>query len=168
MAYETIFDVAQNGFRAWIWIAAGLGLTAFGALFLAAPGFVDRILPSGLQGTARRIFGWAFVLFALIWTVTVAVFSWTRYSALRDASASGTCTTAEGAVTDFEPQIDKQDEAFRVAGVTFRYNDASVTGGYNATARTGGAIREGMLVRICYVPLDGRNIIVRLDVAKGS
>lgn len=58
------------------WPDYGIGIvfTLIGLFLILAPQTRDRLLPGRLQGAvARRVFSWAFFLFALFWTIAVAM-----------------------------------------------------------------------------------------------
>ncbi len=80
----------------------------------------------------------------------------------------GRYLTAEGPVEDFVPAASKRNprESFTVDGVPFVLGgEAEGFYGYDRTSLFGGAITEnGMSVRICYIPYNGINVILRLDV----
>lgn len=74
--------------------------------------------------------------------------------------------TIEGVVTDFDPMPEggHQNESFVVSGVPFAFSNFDVTDyGYNNAASHGGAIREGLQVRIAYMANEKRNVILVLD-----
>lgn len=51
----------------------GVVFTLIGLFFILAPKTRDALFPGRLQGaTPRLIFSWAFFLFSLFWTISVA------------------------------------------------------------------------------------------------
>ena len=170
MAYHVVFDVATAGYREWFVIVFGLMFVALGAMLVFAPALMQKLLPDGVQGTARVIFSWFFFLFAILFTVLVAATTISQHLRLRDASLRNECTLISGAVTNFVPRPTGRNttETFTVDGVQFEYSDTRSTGGFNQSERRRGPIREGLPVRICYVDYGtsyNGNVIVRLEVA---
>lgn len=164
MNYTTVFDMAQDGYTAWWAPAFGLIFAAVGALLVFAPDPMVRLLPSGLQGTARRIFNWLFFSFALFWTATAFIVTFGEYetgvAALRDDTAS----VVEGRVTNFVPMpyTGHAQEHFTVSGQRFSYSDYTMSSRFHNSASHGGPIREGLQVRITYL---GQRIL-RLEIAE--
>ena len=78
-----------------------------------------------------------------------------------------TIPMAEGRVRSFVPGgIGGHPwESFAVSGTWFSYSDFFRDGGFNRTAAFGGPMRQGLQVRIYYLPSHGRNKIVRLEIA---
>ena len=63
MTFTIVFDIAQKGYANWWFPAFGLiGLTV-GAVLVFMPDLMRTVMPGGLQGRARLIFG--FVLLHL-------------------------------------------------------------------------------------------------------
>jgi hypothetical protein len=46
-------------------VTVGLSLVTVGAMLLFKPALMLRTFPGGLQGKARRIFGWIFLIFSI-------------------------------------------------------------------------------------------------------
>jgi hypothetical protein len=87
------------------------------------------------------------------------------YTVAARAADDSTTPVVAGPVEDFRPAPAEghQDETFTVNGVPFGYSDYVITGGFNQTQSHGGPIREGLAVRIHYIPRG--NVIVKLEIA---
>jgi hypothetical protein len=164
MHFETVFDVAQAGYRHWWFPAGGLILVAVGAFFVFLPRHTAILFPSGLQGQWRRWFGWSYLIFSVVWTVVALVSTLGGYIDARRALASGKASVVEGVVTDFRPmpRAGHAHESFVVGGQRFFYSDYSVTAGFNNTRSHGGPIDNGVYVRITH----RGNTILRLEIAR--
>jgi len=162
--FQTAFDIGQAGFTGWRPILSGLAFIAVGALLVFAPNPMQRILRGGLQGRARRVLGWMFLCFALLWTYASYSQTYPSYRRLLEATRSGRVQIVEGFVEKFHPMPKGGHDAehFEVGGVTFGYSDYANHGGFNNTVSHGGPMREGLYVRIAYV--DRR--IVRLEIRR--
>ncbi len=81
------------------------------------------------------------------------------------AAQDSTTPVVVGRVENFTPAPAEghRDETFTVAGVRFAYSDYVITGGFNQSQSHGGPLRDGLLVRIHYLPPS--NTIVKLEVA---
>lgn len=161
--YETVFTVADNPFRNWWFVGAGLVFVAIGALIVFRPDILKALGVRSL-GKFDRPFGWVFIVGASLWTITAgyAVIGGSL-SAIANLN-SGNCETVEGAVEDFHPEPPDGHgmESFRVGAERFTYSDFVVSPGFNHSASHGGPIRPGLQVRICYH--EGQ--ILRLEVAR--
>jgi hypothetical protein len=162
MEYRTAFDIAQVGYKNWTFPALGLVLVAIGAALVIA----HRHLPGwwGSHPRASRVFGFAFLGFALVWTVVSFELTYREYSSLVESSISGEGVgTVEGRVSNFRPMpaAGHSMERFCVESKCFEYSDYVLTAGFNNTSSHGGPIREGLPVRVTYV----YGTIIRLEVA---
>ena len=157
--YHTIFDVTKVGFKSW-------SFSAFGLIFIVVGLALPALLKSGFpRRTAAPLGKWfprIFLGFAIFWTSTSFVGTFSDYRRSVDAMKNGQTEFVEGMVTNFHPMpaAGHAMESFMVKGVRFRYSDYVITAGFNNTASHGGPIREGLLVRIWH--RDGE--ILRLDI----
>lgn len=89
-----------------------------------------------------------------------------RYQ-ISSALHAGTGLTVEGLVEHFHPMpwSGHDTERFDVQGVPFAYSDYVINNGFNHTSSHGGPIREGLPVRITYLPARPHNLIIKLEVA---
>ena len=164
MVFETAFDISKSGISNWESLLIPLVLTTLGAILVFAPNFMQKILPDGLQGKARRIFSYFYFGFGLFITTT---FFWSvggDYYNNISAFNSGKYKIVEGYVTDFVPMPFEghANESFKVSGITFSYSDYTITSGFNNTCSHGGPICGGEYVRISYVG----NTIIKLEIAR--
>jgi hypothetical protein len=98
----------------------------------------------------------------ILLAATVFFISIYPHPSLRDAD----CKMVEGPVENFDPMPynGHKKESYNVQGVQFAYSDYILINGYNNTASHGGAVNKNSIVRICYIPSDEGNIIIRLEV----
>jgi hypothetical protein len=150
MTYQTLFDVAQNGYAAW-WFPV------FGLVFTAVAG--------GLVNWRSRVSYKIGLGLAALWTILAFVVTYRDY---RDAVwnlQNGHYAVVEGPVTDFEARPGKgwaqKAESFLVDGKRFEYHGAVVSPGFHQMVSQGGPIRDGLQVRITYSGPD----ILRLEAA---
>ncbi|MEW1780679.1 hypothetical protein AB0305_00625 [Arthrobacter sp. NPDC080086] len=162
MEYRTVFDVAEVGYKAWTFPAFGLIFVAIGGVLVA----YRKRLPgwSKWHPRASTAFVFYFFGFAILWTSTAAISTFSQYSALSKARADNCVRVVEGLVTDFKPMpvTGHAMERFCVSGKCFEYSDYIVTSGFNNTRSHGGPIHEGLQVRVSYVG----NTIVKLEIAE--
>ena len=86
---------------------------------------------------------------------------------MREQYQAGRFATIVGNVTDLRSGF--KSECFNVEQVQFCYSDFVQTGGFNQTLNHGGPIREGLPVRISFIPVTpsgNRNVILRLETQK--
>jgi hypothetical protein len=164
MHFETVFDVAQAGYRHWWFPAIGLIFVAIGTLFVFFPRAMTMIFSFGFSRQPRRAFAWTSLGFSLVWTVAAFALTLGDYIVARNALISGQAGVIEGVVTDFRPMPYEghADESFTVSGKRFSYSDYSVTAGFNNTRSHGGPIDNGVYVRITH----RGNTILRLEIAR--
>jgi hypothetical protein len=144
----------------WWFPAAGLGIA------------VMALIIGRFMGGSRRVFTFAIAGLGLVWALGAAATVYGFHAEARAAAKSPNTPVVQGVVEDFRPAPYEghQDESFAVSGVRFAYSDFVITGGFRQSSSHGGPIRQGLLVRIRYLPsgstdLEGRptNLIVRLD-----
>lgn len=156
--YQTVFDVTDAGYRAW-------QMPVFGLVFMAiASGLLvyEYRFRVGVKRLRRKL-AWLLASLATSWTLLVSFVTYSEYSRLSGALASGSASYVEGVVERFVPMpySGHAMESFEVAGKRFEYSDYVVTAGFNHTASHGGPIRAGRTVKVWYVG----DTIVRLQVA---
>lgn len=162
MDYQTVFDIADAGYKSWTFPAHGLILVAVGAVLM----LLRQRLP-GWWGKHPRLSGalaFVFFGFALLWTLITFITTYQDYSSLTAATSTGRARTVEGVVSQFKamPAAGHAMERFCVQDSCFEYSDYVITGGFNNTSSHGGPIREGLPVRVTFVG----NSIVKLEIAK--
>ena len=157
--YHTVFDVTQAGYKSWYFPSFGLVFVILGLFLptLIRKGVFRRTTPAMSKWFPRVFLG-----FAIFWTFTAFVGTFTDYRRAISAMQMNRAAIAEGVIADFHqmPFEGHKDESFRVKEVTFHYSDYGITAGFNNTSSHGGPIREGIRVKIWH--LDGE--ILRLDV----
>ncbi|SIN60571.1 hypothetical protein SAMN02745824_0695 [Parasphingorhabdus marina DSM 22363] len=152
-----------------MFVGIGLVITAVSGTLLFFPN-----LRQYFGKIQNRFFGnwyyWLIFLFAIFWTMTAGIITWTDNTRVADASEHNRCTVVEGEVENFVPmpKSGHARETFTVEEVDFAFSDYVITGGYNNTRSHGGSITGGAKVRICYIEgFDASsNLIARLEVAK--
>lgn len=164
MQFDIAYDAAKQGYPAWQMNGIGLVLVCIGLLLVLAPDLMQRLLPYGLQGRARRIFSWFFLCAALSGAFFTFRGTTQPYEAAATASRDHRYSMVEGPVTNFVPMpySGHANESFVVGGKKFTYSDYILTGCFNNATSHGGPIKAGLTVRVSYVG----NCIVRLEVAQ--
>jgi len=164
MSFRTVFDAAHAGYSTWSFPAFGLIFVCVGALLVFRPALMLKIMPSGLQGRARTVFSWFFLIFAVLWTAVSFAATYVQYQTVTTALQNGRYSVVEGPVTDFVPMpyTGHSEESFVVGNRIFSYSDYIVTSGFHNTASHGGPIKAGLYVRVTYLG----NLILRLEVAQ--
>ena len=164
MKFYVVYDAAQQGHPALGMNAIPLVLICAGLLLVFAPELMQRLLPYGLQGRARRIFSWVFLCGGIVGALATFLGTTRPYDTAAAASPEHRYRVVAGPVTDFVPMpyTGHQLETFVVGGRKFAYSDYVLTGCFNNTASHGGPIRAGATVRVAFVG----NCIVRLEVTQ--
>jgi hypothetical protein len=156
MRWETLFDVAETGYRHW-WFPVGIAvfvLIVFAALIAARAAGETRpwrswIKPYALAATA-----------ALVVPAAAFLLTYRDYSQLRDALREGRYRVVEGPVTQLAPadRGDHFDEVIVVNSQRYAYSRSRLSAGFNRTR----VLREGLRVRIA----DVNGSIARLEVLR--
>lgn len=164
MQFKTVFDAANQGYTTWWFPAFGLIFVCAGALLVFKAPLMQRVMPHGLQGRARKFFSWFFLIFAVLWVLGTFVSTYHGYRTAATELREGQYAVVEGPVTDFVPMpyTGHSEESFVVGGHRFSYSDYIVTSGFHNTASHGGPIHDGLYVRITYVG----NTILKLEIAQ--
>ena len=160
MEYQTVFDLAEVGYKAWKFPLVGLIFVAVGGVLVARrknlPGWWSK------HPRASSAFAFYFFGFAVLWTLTASLSTYADYTTLSRARSNKNFRVAEGLVTNFFPMpaAGHANERFCVSGACFEYSDYVVTAGFNNAH--GGPIYQRRQVRVTYVG----DSIVKLEVAK--
>jgi hypothetical protein len=164
MKFYVVYDAAQQGHPTLGMNAIPLVLVCAGLLLTLAPDLMQRLLPYGLQGRARRIFSWVFLCAGILGALATFIGTTRPYDTAAAASRDHRYSVVEGRVADFAPMpyTGHRLETFVVGGRKFAYSDYVLTGCFNNTTSHGGPIRAGISVRVSFVG----NCIVRLEVAR--
>ena len=168
--WHTVYTVASRGPKfglmafSLLLVAIGLGVYAYNK---AWPN--DERMP--LFNTTKRRYnmGFGLVFAALAGLITLAIIpsSLADYAHTQRVYEQKQYQTVEGTVANFDPMPAGGHwlETFTVAGVPFAFSDFNDTDyGYNNTASHGGVIRQGLHVRIAYMPSGERNVILKLEI----
>ena len=156
MQYQVVYDVENAWPNAW-----------FVPVFIAGMMVVATV--NWLRGKRQLTHNFekpnppAFV-FIFLGAVLFLTFSLTFVSliSLRYQVAHNKASLIEGVVSGFHPaDSEHSTETFQVEGHVFSYSRHSFSQGYNALYIFGGAVHEGVRVRIVYID----NNILKLEVA---
>lgn len=158
--WRTVFDLAEAGYQNWGWGLAGVVvvLLSLGLRLLGKQAMKGR--HPVLSDTLPK----AIVVIGTLFGLITFLPSYLPYRSLRAAVDAGEAQVVQGQVHEFRearPATD-EPESFLVGGQRFRYYDYELSPGFHTTARRGGPMREGLLVRIEHV----NGVIVRLEVAE--
>lgn len=156
--YDTVFVIERIPTYWWA------PLVALGGMLL---GF---ILLKTQRRVAVRAFAWFIMILSVTWAVAASAFVLSDWWALRSVYQRGEYQVVTGTIDDFRsmPSTGKGSETFRVDAVDFSVSDFDMTSGFHTTTYSGGLLREGLAVRIAYYPYRGRNVILRLEVMRGT
>jgi len=150
MRYAVIFDVRNATAVEWPLIAGAVLAFAIGvALFRSNGG-----------STAIRYLALTLPLIAAPGMIAGSIM---QHRSLVQALNEHSAEQVAGRVQGFHPGNGGHErEYFKVAGRSFCYGDAVITGGFNRTSAGGGPIHEGLQVRIWHV----EGTIVRLEILR--
>jgi hypothetical protein len=149
-SWITLYDVSRDGLGLAPWLPAAVWLAG-----ICAGATAVKKSPSG------RTF---ISLWLVAWTVMGSIgFGnvFYQYAANLHALKSGSCTIAEGPITNFQPQVQaNKEEEFVAGGQHFGYSMSNLgSGGLRSSAGFSVPLRDGVYVKIWH-----RNgIICRLD-----
>lgn len=163
MDYKIVFEVTQKGLDIW-WqlilpVLVGLCVSFYNIKFNKS------------KSPKRKFtiaFGFVFAGFGLLLSLYTIPRQISQYSEWNQRYETGNFKTVEGTINDFNPMPKggRSRESFVVDGQYFEYSDYEVHHGFNNTASHGGPIRyNGQRVRLGYVTIDERNIILKIEMA---
>jgi hypothetical protein len=162
MQFETVFDVAQAGYKVWWLLIMGPVMVGLGAFVLFFPRASVVIVHA--PSAQRRRLGRIFVRAGIIFMVGGLAVTYGLNLATRKALLSGDYAVVEGTVTGLtsaqNPREGDPTERFTVAGQTFEYSDYFPNGGFNDTRAH--LIHNGIYVRVTHKG----NTILRLEIAR--
>ena len=111
------------------------------------------------------------LLVLIVFFTTMIYTSAEQYLASRElfnTLNSNNCFVAEGMVDNFHTStvFGHESEAFTINGIKFEYSN-SIEPGYSKTKQFGGCIKgNGQLLKISYITIDEKNIILRIEEIK--
>ncbi len=177
MIYQTVFDVAQDGYTTWWFPACGLIFICVGLLLVFGPALVLKVMPIRgpdlldflelllfLPYRARRFSAGGFLSIAILWTLVTFSGTYGEYRTMVAALHDGRFEVVEGRVTEFNtmPSSGRSRESFVVGGHRFAWSKDNVTSGFQNSSSLQRPILEGRNVRVSYLG----NSILRLEVAE--
>ena len=165
--YKLVFSVADCGYKAWWFPAAGLGFI-FGGIFVIP--LINKFSWHPWSPAALGAFRIFWVGFAILWTIFVFLSTFGDYRDARSTLSGGAAGYVAGPVEHFVPMPvgGHAEESFDVDGVPFHYSDYTITAGFNNATSHGGPIYEGLPVHIWYENKGGYtgNEILKLEIAE--
>jgi len=104
-----------------------------------------------------------------LWTLSIVLIEYGSIYSSKKAITDKKYEIVEGRVENYEsmPYERHENERFEVTKVHFEFSDFTMGNfGYHNAASHGGVIREGLYVRITYIPVDSTNPILKLEISK--
>ena len=168
MEYQTIFDAAVSGYKAWTFPFMGIAIMAGGILISylrSMKNLEDGINPL-IKGFKFFFFG-----FGTLWTILIFNATYSEYLLIRRAIDNNNLKIVEGVVTEFHPYTTRlEQEGFCIKNTCFKYSEYDITNGFNLTVAKGSPLRDGLPVRVSYIEATHagsvENLIVKLEVGK--
>src|SRR5665647_706795 len=165
MSFTTVYDIMQQN------VDYSLAKKSF--IFFIV-GILSILFTKGKRNenrTYKKYFylGIAFVIFSILWMFSIGGIEYTARHSGMNAMIDKKYEIIEGQVENYEPMLHSghANEKFDVNKVHFEYSDFELGGiGYHNAASYGGVVREGLNVRITYLPVDSINPILKLEIAK--
>jgi hypothetical protein len=157
--YRLVFDAGAQ----WDWRVA-LIPAAMAVAATVVPFVILRLRGGKATLMTRLVYLVPVMAWLLCGLAVTSMYSQHRRAA--DALERGGAQVVEGPVEHFQQGI--KDESFDVGGVHFQYADGIIVPGFHHQAINGGPMREGLPVRIHYVPRRinwGGPYILRLEIA---
>jgi hypothetical protein len=131
---------------------------------------VDSSATAGLGINKRKygmVFGIIFASFAGLISIVLVPAMFGEYFKTKSVYDNKQYQTTEGVVENYHPMpaSGHDSERFTVNGIEFEFSDFDVSDyGYNNAASLGGAIKEGLKVRIGYFDNGHKNVILKLEI----
>lgn len=160
--YRLVFDMADHPLPLGPGLFIPLVFVAIGALMVFRPVLMQRLLPGGLQGRARRLFSWIYLVFAIAVTGAFLASNLGRSHDLKLARERGDVEVTEGCLEAFHPMAASghEKESFRLKGRCLAYSDYVITPGFHHTEARGGPVHADSRVRVTHTA----GTILRLEV----
>jgi len=166
MTYQTVYDITENtsvlsSVRLISTFFLLVVIITFTTIFLKNNQY-KHILSN--KATRKLIIGGLLIAVPLSLIISMTIL---LNSDLHTAIRGGNYKTVEGLVVNFNPMPEEghKQESFDVGGVHFEYSDYSLAiQGYHNAASHGGAIQQGLQVRIKYHESNSKNEIIKLEV----
>jgi|MudIll2142460700_1097286.scaffolds.fasta_scaffold65312_2 hypothetical protein len=166
MNFIKVFDLVESGYRTWSFATNGLIFIVIGSVLVLAPYISKKYKISyiGFEKRSYKVFSWFMLIFALFWTTTSFLGTFSNYKRLKSTLTNGRYKIVEGPVENFDPMpySGHKEESFTVNGIKFSFSDYIVTNAFNNTKSHGGPIDENSYVKIYYTVGGKNNSILKL------
>ena len=165
-----VFDIGEVGYKNWDFVSHGAMFIFLSLALILIPSYFPKIRqlidPSDRQRSVVKWLPRVMLAFSLLWTATAFAATYAEYRSLLSAYETGSYDVVEGRVDDFVPmpRDRRPNESFSVNGVKFSYSDFHLSSGFNNTSSYGGAIAQGLYVRVYYIG----GTIIRLETEPRS
>ena len=161
LKYDVVFDVSQGGYSYSYLPIVGLSVLALVILFFIA----QKKWPAFFEEKLKFFSLMAFCTF--VWILCNFTVSFLEYNRMKQALINNNCEMVEGPVQDFIPRTKNgtPGESFSVKSIKFSYTYWTVASEFHITQPFGGPIKEGLKVRIYYVPAKWGPKIAKLEIA---
>jgi hypothetical protein len=146
-----------------LFVAVGIGVHIYHKKFADSSGTSSFGMNKRKYGV---VFGIIIASFAGLLSIIIISSMLGDYFKTKSVYDNKLYQTTEGVVENYHPMpaAGHDSERFTVEGVEFAFSDFDVRDyGYNNAASHGGAIREGLQVRIGYFNNGERNVILKLE-----
>ena len=150
-----------------MWLATpmiGLGFVAMGIYWIR-----NQARSAGYWREIGMLLGGLFAVFSACFTIWFVASTISDHSRAMQALQNGTALVVEGRVDNFTVSASGKAESFAVQGIQFGYSEFSDSVGFHNTSAYGGPMKDGLLVRIHYIDLEGdpsEPTILKLEVRK--
>ncbi len=103
--FVKVFDVLDSGFKDWPFSAFGLIFVGLGLLFFFAPRLIKATgIPfMDFKSRGERLFRYCFLGFAILWTASAFLATFTTYLRHRALARDNECIVVEGPVEKLVP-----------------------------------------------------------------
>lgn len=152
-----------------------IGLFVFFVAYNSTPD-ISKPVNSLDSRTRRLLIGGGFIAFTLFSIYGIIDFKHSTNSKTSEAISKNKIKIVEGKVENYHPMPKEghDQEKFDVNGIHFEFSDYTLTDeGYHNAASHGGAIKQGLYVRVNYYeshnddyPENYSNVITKLEIAE--
>ena len=109
-----------------------------------------------------------YIVFSITWICllgAIIVINYINFTVVKETRIKNQCKIVEGVVKNIGFTTGRlYRQKFRVKNITFEISENSNNGGYNKTVLKGGALTDGVCVKIYYTDNSDENIIARLEL----
>ncbi len=162
---EVLYSIVED--------SSGLISTAVFIIIFTAVGIIVAVfIYKKSKDKLKKIVTIFFVTYILYIDIPLMYNSLSKYNELRNIYLDKHYKEAVGVISNYKVKKINEGycrDSFEVNGTNFSYDSIAITGGYNKSQSDGGILKNGLYVKLKYIPIQKqftKNLILSIELCK--